>query len=103
MNNEKGMLQENYDESRLNISTIVDNLEIKQLTASADPSSKEFKRRIDNLNLKFYAETDKYIQIKQELEKSQDSLFLLLFRQIAAYTEEIERLYSNRSPQEVSR
>ena len=57
---------------------------------SKDESS--FKKNIDKLNLKFYSETNKYLGIKSELEKSQDNLFIVLFKQISSYIEEIEKL-----------
>ena len=51
-----------------------------------------FKKTIDKLNVKFYSETNKYLGIKSEIEKSQDNLFLILFKQISFYIEEIEKL-----------
>lgn len=51
-----------------------------------------FKKSIDKLNLKFYSESNKFLGIKGELEKSQDNLFIILFKQISSYIEEIEKL-----------
>lgn len=51
-----------------------------------------FKKNIEKLNQKFYAETNKYLTIKTELDKSHDSLFCILFKQISHYIEEIDKL-----------
>jgi len=53
-----------------------------------------FKKNIDKLNLKFYAETNKYLTIKADLEKSHDNLFCILFKQISHYIEELDKLNS---------
>lgn len=53
-----------------------------------------FRKNIDKLNQKFYAETNKYLTIKSELEKSHDNLFCILFKQISHYIEEIDKLNS---------
>lgn len=66
------------------------NFNILNNIYSKDESS--FKKTIDKLNLKFYSETNKYLGIKYELEKSQDNLFIILFKQIASYIEEIDKL-----------
>jgi hypothetical protein len=52
----------------------------------------KYKKKVDKLNLRFYIETDKYLNLKAEIEKSQDNLFLMLFKQISVYMEEIEKL-----------
>jgi hypothetical protein len=52
----------------------------------------ELKKKIEKLNFKFYIETDKFLNLKSEIEKSQDNLFLLLFKQISLYIEEIDKL-----------
>ncbi len=52
----------------------------------------ELKKKIDKLNFKFYIETDKFLNLKSEIDKSQDSLFIILFKQISLYIEEIDRL-----------
>ena len=44
------------------------------------------------MNLKFYLETEKYLCNKTKIEKTQSSLFIILFKQIKIYIEEIERL-----------
>jgi hypothetical protein len=50
------------------------------------------KKRIDKLNSKFYTETEKYMNYKLELERSNEKLFSLLVKEIGLYIEEIDRL-----------
>lgn len=57
----------------------------------------EFKRKIDNLNLQFYLETEKYLNYNRNsdiilIQKLQANLFIILFKQINILIEEIERL-----------
>jgi len=51
-----------------------------------------FKKRIDKLNIKFYFESEKFLNSKSETERSQDQLYVILFKQISLYIEEVERL-----------
>ena len=59
-----------------------------------------FKNKIDNLNLQFYLETEKYLNYNKNNEnndiirsqKLQANLFMILFKQINILIEEIERL-----------
>ena len=44
------------------------------------------------MNLNFYLETEKYLSNQNKQEKTQSSLFIILFKQIKIYIEEIERL-----------
>ena len=57
----------------------------------------DFKNKIDGLNLQFYLETEKYLNCnnKNDLirsQKLQANLFIILFKQINIFIEEIERL-----------
>ena len=57
----------------------------------------EFKQKIDNLNLQFYLETEKYLNCNKNSDiissqKLQANLFIILFKQINIFIEEIERL-----------
>jgi hypothetical protein len=59
--------------------------------------SSDFKNKIDGLNLQFYLETEKYLNCnnKNDLirsQKLQANLFIILFKQINIFIEEIERL-----------
>ena len=56
-----------------------------------------FKNKIDNLNLQFYLETEKYLKYfnlnnHAMYQKIQANLFIILFKQINLYIQEIERL-----------
>ena len=42
--------------------------------------------------MRFYLETEKYLSNQNKQEKTQSSLFIILFKQIKVYIEEIERL-----------
>jgi hypothetical protein len=55
-------------------------------------SDSVFKKRIDKLNIKFYFESEKYLNNKSETERCQDQLYVILFKQISLYIEEIEKL-----------
>ena len=53
-----------------------------------------FIKRIDKLNQKFYSETEKssICDNMKDLQKSHTKLFIILFKQISIYNQEIERL-----------
>lgn len=72
--------------------SIFDNININNLGMFYHKDESLFKKKIDKLNLRFYLETDKFLNLKQDLEKSQDHLFLYLFKQVSLYIEEIEKL-----------
>ena len=74
------------------ISNLLDNLNKNSLNIFYRDSSSIFKKKIDELNLKFYLETEKYLSNQNKQEKTQSSLFIILFKQIKIYIEEIERL-----------
>ena len=50
------------------------------------------KKRIETLNSRFYQESDKYLGNKLEMERNHENLYLLLFKQIGLYIDEIDRL-----------
>ena len=57
----------------------------------------EFKQKIDTLNLQFYLETEKYLNCNRNSDiissqRLQANLFIILFKQINIFIEEIERL-----------
>ena len=74
------------------ISNLLDNLNKNSLNIFYRDSSSIFKKKIDDLNLRFYLETEKYLSNQNKQEKTQSSLFIILFKQIKVYIEEIERL-----------
>ncbi len=65
---------------------------INKITLNGTNVKEEMKKKIEKLNIKFYQETDKFLNLKTEIDKSQDNLFLLLFKQISLYIEEVNRL-----------
>jgi hypothetical protein len=74
------------------LSKILDTINSNSLNIFYSDSNSDFKKKIDSLNLKFYLETEKYLSNKNRSEKCQTSLFIILFKQINIYIEEIERL-----------
>ena len=74
------------------LSKILDAINSNSLNIFYSDSNSDFKKKIDSLNLKFYLETEKYLSNKNRSEKCQTSLFIILFKQINIYIEEIERL-----------
>ena len=53
-----------------------------------------FKHNIDQLNLRFYLETEKILSSPEGTYNNDNKLFLILFKQINLYIREIERLNS---------
>lgn len=78
--------------NKMNISNIIDNINLDNLGTFYQKDETYFKKRIDRLNLKFYMETEKYLNNKEDIGKVTDNLFLILFKQISLYVEEVERL-----------
>ena len=76
-----------------NVNLILDNMRQNILDVYYDNNS-NFKNKIDESNLKFYLETEKYLK-NNEIQKNQQlqaNLFIILFEQINILLEEIERL-----------
>ena len=71
------------------LSNIIDILSNNNLNLFYQDDSTNFKRNIDNLNLKFYFETE---NILSSNNYDSNNLFLILFKQISLYIKEIERL-----------
>ena len=74
------------------ITELLDNICQKSLNNCHKYSNSSFVKQIDELNLKFYLETEKYLSEQVKDQKCQSSLFVILFKQISIYIEEIERL-----------
>lgn len=87
--NDASVYLKNEDRSKF---SIFDNINMNNLGNFYIKEDSLFKKKVDKLNLRFYLETDKFLNHKHEMEKSQDHLFLLLFKQISVYVEEIEKL-----------
>ena len=80
------------EKQKLYLSNLIDNINLNNLGSSFYKDDNLFKKRLDKLNYKFYAETEKYLNEKKDMETSQDQLFIILFKQISLYIEENERL-----------
>jgi hypothetical protein len=80
------------EKNRTSLASLIDNINLNSLNNFYHRDESLFKKRIDQLNLKFYLETEKYLNNTQDMEKCQDQLFIILFKQISLYIEEIERL-----------
>ena len=81
------------------ICNIIDLINDNNLNVFYKEDNSNFKRNIDQLNLKFYLETEKIISSNQNKTNKDDNysinsnkLFLILFKQINLYIKEIERL-----------
>lgn len=87
--------QQNQDDPSSPLINLIDSINLTNLSEYYhNKTDILFKKRIDKLNVKFYLETEKCMDSKthEEIEKSHNKLFLILFKQISLYVEEIERL-----------
>ena len=80
----------------INFVKTIEDMKQSVLNLYYDKNS-SFKKKIDNLNLKFYLETEKYLNNNKSNDyyrnqKLQANLFIILFQQINIFIEEIERL-----------
>ena len=80
----------------INFVKTIDEMKQNVLDLYYDKNS-PFKKKVDDLNLKFYLETEKYLKnskINDQIrnQKLQANLFIILFQQINILIEEIERL-----------
>ena len=74
------------------LSNLIENITINNFGNNYYKEDSLFKKRLEKLNFKFYTETEKFLNNKQDMESSQDQLFVILFKQISLYMEENERL-----------
>ena len=77
------------------LSNIIDVINENNLNQFYEDDNNNFKRNIDQLNLKFYLETEKIIKSSNNNNSiyfNCNKLFLILFKQISLYISEIERL-----------
>ena len=93
-NNTQNTKDEKTEE--INFVKTIDDMKQSVLNLYYDKNS-SFKKKIDNLNLKFYLETEKYLNNNKsndyyQNQKLQANLFIILFQQINIFIEEIERL-----------
>jgi hypothetical protein len=84
--------KENVPKHRSSLVVLIESLNLNGLVNYYSPEDSLFKKRIDKLNMKFYIETEKILNNGQELDTRYDNLFIVLFKQISLYIEEIEKL-----------
>ena len=83
------------DEEKFNqnqqISNLINSININNLNDYYDIETSIFKKKCDKLNLKFYYESEA-LSSQKEIPYPYNKLFLILFKEISLYIEEIERL-----------
>ena len=105
INNVNGINTNQYDyniENQLNdnlkiqntICNLIDVINDNNLNFYYQDNKSSFKYNIDQLNLKFYLETEKILSSIDKKIYNENKLFLILFKQITLYIKEIERLNS---------
>ena len=77
--------------SSLSICNFINDMPFENLNDYYDIESNLFLKRIEKLNLKFYW-TSESILSQQEIKYPYNKLFLILFKQISLYIDEIARL-----------
>ena len=76
------------------ICNLIDVINDNNLNFFYQENKSSFKYNIDQLNLKFYLETEKILSSTDRKIHNENKLFLILFKQITLYIKEIERLNS---------
>ncbi len=105
INNVNGINTNQYDnniDNQLNdnlkiqntICNLIDVINDNNLNFYYQDNKSSFKYNIDQLNLKFYLETEKILSSIDKKIYNENKLFLILFKQITLYIKEIERLNS---------
>lgn len=91
----KNFLEDNQtnptEQNNISISSLLNEIPLNTLNDFYDIETSLFKKRIDKLNLKFYWESES-LGSQKEIPKPYNKLFLILFKQINLFTDEIERL-----------
>ena len=77
--------------SSLNILNFINEMPFENLNDYYDIESSLFLKRVEKLNLKFYW-TSECILNQQDIKYPYNKLFLILFKQISLYIDEIARL-----------
>lgn len=87
----KGILNSERKNSQIQSIKII-NLKEKNELHSHRETNINFTNQIDDLNLKFYLEAEKYLNNKENDSQCQKKLFSILFKEINIYNKEIKRL-----------
>ena len=81
----------NINKNNLSIYSFINEMPFENLNDYYDIESSLFLKRIEKLNLKFYW-TSECVLNQQDIKYPYNKLFLILFKQISLYIEEISRL-----------
>ena len=99
INSKKNNTINNEDNTSINnlkiqntICNLIDVINDNNLNFFYQDNKSSFKNNIDQLNLKFYLETEKILSSTDRKIHNENKLFLILFKQITLYIKEIERL-----------
>ena len=79
------------DQLNISVSSLLNEIPLNTLSDFYDIETSLFKKRIDKLNLKFYWESEG-LSAQKDIPKPYNKLFLILFKQINLFNEEIQRL-----------
>ena len=90
-NPEKNPKKDSIKENPNDIINLINSTPFENLNEYYDLESSIFLKRIEKLNLKFFW-TSEYLLNNQEIKYPYNKLFLILFKQISLYVEEIARL-----------
>ena len=90
-NPEKNTKNDSNKDNTNDIINLINSTPFENLSEYYDLESNIFMKRIEKLNLKFFW-TSEYLLNNQEIKYPYNKLFLILFKQISLYIEEIARL-----------
>ena len=96
MNSENNYLDDlnfqiDNENDNISIKSLINSIPLNNLNDYYDIETSLFKKKCENLNLKFYWETES-LNFQKEIPHPYSKLFLILFKEISLYIEEIERL-----------
>ena len=91
LNDESSTQNTNASLHNISIQSLLNEMPLNTLGEYYDIETSIFKKRIDKLNLKFYWESE-VLASQKDIPKPYNKLFLILFKQINLFTEEVERL-----------
>ena len=90
MNLEYNQNQTN-NENNVDIDSLINSIKISNLNEYYDIETSIFKKRCDRLNLLFFNESES-LPPNKDIPPPYNKLFIILFKEISIYIEEIERL-----------
>ena len=82
---------ENSNNINYPISNFINSINLNNLNDYYDIETSIFKKKCEKLNLKFYYESEA-LSSQKEIPYPYNKLFIILFKEISLYIEEIERL-----------